>query len=290
MACSESDLADPVAVSQAGAPCLLADFVQEARCTAQPVPPGPAEERAVSELFERTLLWQGGFDSLNAAWREWELELLTLEPHDPSVRLLRELPSARRGRGVYAFRRAQNSLVLEAPHADDDRHTGQITARLFEEGSIAAAAWSSVRRSRLDVAHVPHSYFNSFTRAVARVWPHALVVQLHGFDERRHETQLGSAAQLVVSNGTDRPKAWFSTVGRSFASNRDLGRVRVYPYQTHELGATTNAQGQLLRAASHHGFLHLEFDRKLRERLRDDPECRTELLELLEVAWQLRDD
>jgi hypothetical protein len=187
-----------------------------------------------------------------------------------------------KGWGAYAFRRhVAEPIAIEAPHAEDDAHTGFLAERLFLEGKPAAAAWNSAPRDTLipgngdsaDLAHLDESVFQAFTRAFIEAYPQGRLIQLHGFDKAKRKTPAAARCGVIVSNGSRRPSAWLSEAARCLESAlRDS--VCVYPLDASELGATTNCQAKLFREAAHDGFLHVEMDLEARLALRADRELR----------------
>jgi hypothetical protein len=244
--------------------------------------PSVVEMRSVARLFARTLVQDDDFVKLKTAWAEWKMTLTNIESGGKSFWLLQEFPLEQRGRGIYAFRTPKAvPLVLQAPHSGFDQHTGEIVIRLFAEHPLRCAAWNSVSRGLLDVAHVEETYFQAFTRAIGETVPDVTVVQIHGFDERKRDTAAGARASLIVSNGTDRPAPWFLKAGLAFGRGLPAETVAVYPVDIHELGGTTNAQGGLLHQLGHRNFLHLECNRSFRQRLRAQPPARAEFMDCL---------
>ncbi|WP_448614397.1 hypothetical protein [Modestobacter sp. URMC 112] len=120
-----------------------------------------------------------------------------------TVRLLTEdLESGTvRGLGVYAARPgvgAPAGLVVEVPHPRADRRTEQLGSQLFTalsaDALLVAGAHRTAGEGTADVAHRPDSAFAAVDRAV--VGPGTVVLQVHGFDESRHE----GSAEVVLSS------------------------------------------------------------------------------------------
>ena len=241
-----------------------------------------AELSAATPLFAETLSRKSGLEPLQSSWIQWKMELVKIPFGDEELWLLQELPDARRGRGVYVFRQSPTlPIVLQAPHSGFDQHTGEIVARLFAEGGFTCAAWNSIGREQIDFAHSEGTYFQALTQAVGESFPEMLVVQIHGFDERKRETAAGKKASLIVSNGTVSPPRWFLQSALVFGREFPDKSVLVYPFDTSELGATTNSQARVLRSQGNYSFLHLECNRSFRKAARDDSAHRSELTQCL---------
>ena len=189
--------------------------------------------------------------------------------------LLSETEGACRGRGIYWLREnPSNSLAITAPHRGSDRHTGQLAAALFEETQARAAAWNSAPRrptpqcsQALDIARERDHLFSAFALAFAQGSPDGLIIQLHGFDGARRDTIAAREAGLILSNGTNIPGPRLLNIADCLSLAFAPTPVLVYPGDTGELGALTNAQGQLLNEAGFTGFIHIEIAAELRAAL-----------------------
>lgn len=246
--------------------------------------PRPDELQAAERLF-RQLALDGPITELAAEAAALDMEIVS----DGPLRILRELPHARRGRGFYVFRRNGGSNVLHIPHGFMDEMTREIGLALFLEGRFAAAGWNTVPRhyerdgARVDadLAHVPGSWFTAFARGTATAWPRGRTLQLHGFANDKRRSPAGARAALILSNGTEAPPR--SLLALRDCLTRRLGQpAALYPHDVRELGGTTNVQGEALRELRYAGFLHLETNRELRQQLRDERARRAALLECLQ--------
>ncbi|WP_427969093.1 hypothetical protein [Altererythrobacter sp.] len=197
------------------------------------------------------------------------------------------------GRGVYLMREGETApLAITAPHRGSDRHTGTLAAQLFLETQAQAAAWNSAPRRvsdscahAIDLARAPDHLFSAFALGFAKAQPRGLIVQLHGFDGDRRKSEAARTAGMIVSNGTQVPDRRLLDLADCLSLALDPQRVLVYPNETGELGALTNAQGQLLHDAGFGGFVHLEISGPLRARLIGDETLRSRLAScLLEAA------
>jgi hypothetical protein len=225
---------------------------------------------------------------LRADWAELHFELKILESQDQRLWLLRESREHETGRGFYAFRQTPAMpVVLEAPHSFGDKHTRYLTAQLFLDSRFAAAAWNTVHRKIVDVAHTDGCFLNAFTRAFVRVHrDHAVVCQLHGFSRAKRTTHAGRASDLIVSNGTRSAGFWLH---RAVLNLREMSadiEVRLFPDEVSELGAITNRQGRLIRDTGAGKFLHLEMSAELRDALISWPARQSELLKTLEGVFR----
>ncbi len=249
-------------------------------------PPGPADTALSQALFEREL--KG--DKLPSA-DDWEAAGFQLLPACAKNRPLRVIKDKRDlGQGFFVFDQApRRNLILQAPHRDSDRHSGEIALRLFIEGGLRAAAWNTVHRrgpdrQRLDtdLAHLQRSHFQSMTAAAARQAPKTRLLQLHGYAQAKRRSEAGRASRLILSAG--RPEVSAAAAALHACLVRRFGsRALLYPTQIRELGGTTNAQSRLLQASGHSGFLHLELSRPLRDELQGSVALRATLLRCLDA-------
>jgi hypothetical protein len=190
-----------------------------------------------------------------------------------------EQPAARRGRGAYVVRLGTaEDLLVQTPHSFSDSHTLPMGLDMFRRSRARVLATSTLHRrgaagygdsdgrrppprGKSDVAHDARSTFQAMTLA----WLDTStgpVVQLHGFSDGRTD------ADIVLSTGAEAAApAWVRGVQKHLASLLPGRVVAVYPDDVHDLGATSNAQGKAVRAASGR-FLHVEMNASLRESLR----------------------
>jgi hypothetical protein len=205
---------------------------------------------------------------------EWEGVLLSEEEGDCA------------GRGAYLIRqRASLPLAITAPHRGSDLHTGTIAAALFAETGAAAAAWNSAPRmaseacdAAIDLARQDKHHFTAFSLAFAEAFPAGRVVQLHGFDGDKRNSEAARNAEIIVSDGTGEPGDKLLDLADCLSRRFAPRTVLVYPIDTGELGALSNAQAQVLRKeARFEGFVHLEMSALLRAELVQDEDLRTRL-------------
>ena len=253
------------------------------------VTPSEAELRAVTGLFRRTLIQKEEFSALRVAWSEWNMTLTNIEEGRQSFWLLRENADSQSGRGIFAFRSATAiDLALQAPHSGFDQHTGEIVIRLFAEHPVRCAAWNTLPRKMIDLAHTGETYFQAFTRAIGESQPNLLVAQIHGFDERKRETKDGERASLILSNGTEKPADWFLKAATAFRQKLSDETVSLYPFDVRELGGTTNVQGRQLQQLGDRNFLHAECNRNLRQRLHTDQPARAEFMDCFRELLRIK--
>lgn len=189
------------------------------------------------------------------------------------------------GRGIYWLREGSASTIaITAPHRGSDRHTGMLAAALFEETKARTAAWNSAPRKptsrcehAIDVAHEKDHAFSAFSLAFADAVPGGLMVQLHGFEGGYRDTDVAKEAGFILSNGTKQPSARLLDIADCLTHAFAPSPVLVYPGDTGELGALTNSQGQLLRAAGFDGFVHIEIAAGLRAAMVEDGDVRAKL-------------
>lgn len=252
----------------------LDDLWKDASARCDYVTPAAEELHRAEDAFRRTLQRKEDLPALQSAWQALEFELVPARVDPAEFLVLREQPEHRRGRGFYLFYLGQApEIALEAPHSAFDEHTGEIALHLMKEGLAAAAAWSTAARQQADLAHLPETYFQSFTAAVARTSPKGVILQLHGFEQTKRKSEAAAAADMIVSSGIDFPPDWVRALANGFKRNMP-GNVKLYPDDVHDLGGTANAQGQMLRDLGYEGFAHVEMSKGLRLRLSGDPAVR----------------
>lgn len=241
--------------------------------------PDAAEARGAEALFRQALTSgsSAGAAAFGLAGGELEqVATLTLAEPDGSCT----------GRGAYLFRTDAGPIpvAITAPHRGADRLTGELAGALFEEHTFAAAAWNSAPRRggpecvySGDIARMPTHYLTAFSLAFARSYPDGRVVQLHGFDHAKRRSQVAGEAGMILSDGSRNPSGRLLDLADCLTKAFPDVKVAVFPIDSEELGATTNAQGRALRTAGFQGFSHLELSEPLRRRLVDSTEDRARL-------------
>lgn len=205
-----------------------------------------------------------------------------LEQHaQPGWKALADIPASPAGRGLFAYRPGGLQILLSAPHQFHDIRTGEIAGLMFEELGMSAVAFNTAPRSlrlsdgRLsDLGKLTATHFNFFHLAFHAAFPEGRVVQLHGFAAEKRESAAARSADIILSNGTERPDAGTKAVAGCLRRAGILARI--YPDEVTELGGTTNATlAALISAGSPVGsFLHVEMSRPLRDQLSKDPQLR----------------
>jgi hypothetical protein len=219
------------------------------------------------------------------------LDLELVRSVSPDAWVVREKDSARRGRGLFAFRDSpqKHQDVLQVPHSFKDEMTREIGLALFAEGRFAAAAWNTVprhyndngQRIDADMAHLEHTYFMAFTRALAQTHASGTVLQIHGFDQGKRKSTAAADADLILSAGHENPPEHLRRKWRCLAGQFGA-KVALFPETARELGGTTNAQVALLKTMGLNNFIHAEMSRSLRETLRDNSQARAQVLGCLQ--------
>lgn len=194
---------------------------------------------------------------------------------------IQELTTAKHGRGFFAVNtKAKNNWLLQAPHADSDLYTGKIASRLFLTGEFKAAQWNTVKRDISDMAHTPDTYWQAFTQVFAQHYPDGKIIQIHGYDQDMRKTEAGETSDMILSAGHEATPLWVQETAACLKKVFPK-RISLYPFDVHELGGTTNVQGQLLRNLGHNGFLHIEISKAMRKQLLDKADSRKQFIKCL---------
>lgn len=236
--------------------------------------PSPAEAFAAQAQFSSALK-QGDTSALPQA-NLLGLSVRRLDGVPFDAISLTEAGDNCRGRGGYVIRTKENAypIAVTAPHRGADLHTGTIVQTLFAENNFAAAAWNSAPRRGTkscphggDVARMPTHYFTSFALAFAKKYPQGRVIQLHGFDGNARRSGAARSADIIISDGSRIPAEKLLNLADCMSRVLPELNIAVFPFDSEELGATTNAQGRALRAAGFDGFTHIELNADLRNAL-----------------------
>jgi hypothetical protein len=248
--------------------------------------PSAAETRRAEAMFADVLDHAAQGQGEIAAAQASGFGLSMQRPVMPESLALAEPEGTCGGRGVYLLRDDIDALpvAIVAPHRGADLRTGEIAAALFAEYPFAAAAWNSApRRSSAgcadggDITREPTHYLTAFSQAFARRHPQGRIVQLHGFDPARRVDRAAMEADAIVSDGSRTPSQRLLDFAACMSAAFAGRSIQVFPIDTEELGATSNAQGQALRAAGYAGFVHLELSAAFRQELQADPAERARL-------------
>ena len=238
------------------------------------VPPQLSELEATEDLFVRLLQGQDAA-SLGTLAHKGGWMLRSERSADRSVVVVSELPTGRRGRGLYAFF-DRGRHALQAPHVPSDKLTGEILLRYGDDSLPRALAWNSVPRSVADLAHLDGTDFIAFSRAFARVNPGEKIMQFHGFDSNRRKTNAAADSAAIVSAGHSQPTRELRDAVHCMNLKLDSA-TRLYGVDVKELGGTTNSVVHALRAMGYEHFIHLELNLSLREQLLADAKKRKAL-------------
>ena len=256
------------------------------------VAPGD-EDRATIRRTIATLLSGGSREQAGVEAARAGFEIVDV-PELAGAVLVRETSIARRGGGAYLLRLGSPSRVLvEAPHTLFDEGTLPLGCDLFHRSHARALFIETAHRYKsadktesgqdpADVAHQAGSLYQAATEGALDATANGLlVVQVHGFAAR------ADGARIVLSNGTKVPgDALVAKVARALLAVVD-GHVLRYPEDEHELGATTNVQGALVRDRGGR-FLHVELDSSLRRELLADDDARARVFGALAAALEDR--
>ena len=219
--------------------------------------PSPAESAALATAFAHGLRGAGAHD-----WHALGHEVLAAGDEHA----VREAAPRERGWGGYVFRTgAARPLVVQAPHSESDRGTGDIAFVLYRQSNARMLALNSAHRSldAADQANVPGAPFALLGRESAHPEIDALVVQLHGFGVAT-ATRYGLSGQsVVVSNGTRSPDPALQLLAGCLV--RAGFDARLFPVEAPYPGGTRNAVRAAMGDAGSAGrFVHLELGEELR--------------------------
>ena len=248
----------------------------------------PTEPERAAVRAAMRALGAGARQDAETAAAKADFEIVEV-PEMRDVLLVREEPSMRRGGGAYLVRLGSRStLLVQAPHTFFDQGTLALGCELFQRAGARAFFIETAHRYKAaeknedgedvaDVAHQPTSLYQAATEGALDAAPGATVVQLHGFATREDD------ARVVLSRGVKTPgDPLVASAATALKEVLGAGVLR-YPEEDGELGATTNAQGALVRARGGR-FLHVEMDARLRRDLLADAAHRERVMMALARA------
>ncbi len=245
-------------------PATLKALYKQAK-TGEYVAPYQEDLAQAEQLFRRTLTetWDA---ELRLAWSALGFEFFEHQERGESFGVLRETGERLTGRGFYVFRSTPGDpkKLLQIPHGYSDLYTGTLGAKMMLEGDFRAAAWNTVPRAEVDLAHTEASHFNALNRAFGALFPNGQTVQIHGFAQAKRKTIAGQQADFILSNGTMLQNDAVRRLDECLTRGSDYA-VSSYPEEVQELGGTTNAQGKALRGLGNLGFLHVEMSYPFRK-------------------------
>jgi hypothetical protein len=255
------------------------------------VAPTDDERAGMRALFARLLAVRDAAAIGDARADAARIGFEIVEPPDmPGTVVLREVESRRHGGGAYLVRLGSSArLVVQTPHTFYDEGTLPLGCAYFTQVNARALFVNTVHRYKgaqedaqgqypADVAHAPGTLFQAATEAAIATIKPISVVQLHGFAAREPK------ARAVVSTGDKRPNPLVGRVAKALEGTAGAPILR-YPEDTAELGATTNVQGTIVRAAGGR-FVHVEMDETLRKDLQGDAALRTRTFAALTEALE----
>ena len=247
------------------------------------VQPEPGRLAEAQRLFVATL--EGKITSgLIDRWRAIGMQL----ERQGEILILQETEN--RGAGFYLFYLGEDTLdaALQIPHAFFDLHTREIGLKLFLEGRFRVASWNTIHRHHpvqgteilADLADLQESFLQSLTAAWAVYAKDRPVLQIHGFTNKKRKDPAAARAAIILSNGTKKPHAGLALFA-SCLTSAGLGPVALYGRDTQDLGGVTNTQNQQLGSSGHRGFVHVELNAKLRDRLRRQKAMRSRFIQCI---------
>jgi hypothetical protein len=202
------------------------------------------------------------------------LELTHLASEAGDISILTER-HRRLGVGVYALRTGAGSparLVVEVPHPRADLHTEVLGPVLFDALHADALLVATTHRSVADVAHRSDTVFAGVDAAI--VGAGTVVVQVHGFDESRHD----GSAQVVLSSTETAPSPLLRRLADKLA-DADFNTCVYDGIHCRSLAGTRNVEAAHARSVGAE-FVHLE----LATGIRSDAQQRERLAETLASA------
>lgn len=224
--------------------------------------PTLAESAALSAAFARGLRGESA-----SVWHELGYESNAFgEDH-----AVREAISRTRGWGGYVFRTgAARALVVQAPHADSDRRTGEIALLLYRVTGARLLALNSAHRAvdGADQANAVESPFAVLGREAARADVDALVLQVHGYGAATAQRHGLAPSGLVLSNGTHVPDLALWELAACLTDAQF--DARLFPTQAPYPGGTRNAVRAAMAGAGAGRFVHVELGEALRADLVQD--------------------
>ena len=209
-------------------------------------------------------------------WKKLSMNIKEFKRGKRIFTVVYEDKDKRIGRGFYMFCKSSltRNIALEIPHRFWDTHTGIIGYKFMLTGYYSGAAWNTVHRyqtpndlaSSSDMAHAENSFFYSFTQAFAEQMPkNSILIQPHGFSNKKQKSYYGKKATAVLSNSTLNPL-------KQFLYYADLIKkilpqpAYIYPLtNVIWLAALDNVSAEVLRKTKKRQiFIHMEMNDKTR--------------------------
>ncbi len=168
--------------------------------------------------------------------------------------------------GYFLNQNSNNSIMLQATHALDDLNTGKLVLSIINSDPAFKFGYiSSVKRHQEDSSRHP-TLVNLFSLELLRRNHVDTVIQIHGFAQKNRITEVGKAADVIISSGSE---------DGSFKANQIHGCLKnkfegVYMFgkNIYELGATQNFLYEQMRASGFsNDFIHVELSQSMRQKL-----------------------
>ena len=256
----------------------IADLYDRAKGGQTFYQPNESELARARKLFGKMLsgeFFEPGKE--NPGWEELGLRVVRLQQDSREYAAVIE-DGAQKGRGFYLFAQEPDSrTALMIPHGTKDLKTDEIGIKLMSRGEFVGGAFNTVPRysasedqsQNQDMAHTRNTYFVSYTKAFADVFPRGRLVQLHGFAKEKRDTKSGRQADVIVSSGSTIVPQHVRELSKCLRSTRL--DIALYPLEVRELGGTTNVSGNVLQSMGHSGFVHVEMNYQLRKTMVSSP-------------------
>ena len=230
----------------------------------QYVAPAHSELQESKKLFAELLKGNLSQD-LEILFNKINFRLDRYKSNAENIIVVRENKPPYQGLGMFIIRLNGNGIMLQAPHAFKDLHTGQLAIHLMLEGNYSALAINTVPRSYLsagikqepDMAHMYNTHFISISHAFSDQYPNGQIVQLHGFNSARRPATISTA--MIISAGVKKSDSKVQQQQKCLARTIK-GEVKAYPDDINILGGTTNSIGRYLRARGFSAFRHYEMN------------------------------
>jgi hypothetical protein len=175
--------------------------------------------------------------------------------------------------------RFDQSIFLQIPHRFHDKYTETIGQQWWKTNLFHLVMVNSAHRHQgkkqnpainSDFSTAPYNPFLAATRAYIRAFKQPFIVQLHGFNRQKRKTDDGRNADIILSHGVKLPSPLLNKLDTLAACIKKIGfsKVKIYPQQVTELGATKNIIGDALRQQGYlTQFLHIEMSKTVRKKL-----------------------
>ncbi|MDQ6962177.1 MAG: hypothetical protein Q9M28_06550 [Mariprofundaceae bacterium] len=223
------------------------------------------------------------------AWESLGMKVKYLHKKGQAFIVIQEQNNQYHGRGFFAIRSEENhALLLQAPHAFKDLHTGRIALKLFQKSHAKAAAWNTVPRHYFadservdaDLAHRDNTFFTAFSHAFIQAYPQGKTLQLHGFSQKKRQSISAQQADMILSSGQQYPSRTLQNLAHCLKRDQTQS-ILIYPTDVQELGGTTNVIAKYIVQQRHHSFIHLEMSFETRKTLRHNTDMQHALLQCL---------